>query len=158
VHILIESSKRLMCIIRQNGWRITRGTQPERRVLRLESHCYNESHLGPKLMTSLRLMTESLSLFVSNPCLTFLNSSCLSFTPNQVYPLVCIHHRAISCRFHKRLPFALLELVYHWFWASTLHGVGPLSSHVVMISPCLWVSIMFCHPREYHLRSRQWSI
>jgi hypothetical protein len=24
--------------------------------------------------------------------------------------------------------------MYHWFWASTLHGVGPLPSHVVMIS------------------------
>jgi hypothetical protein len=68
------------------------------------------------------------------PCLTFLSSACASFTPNQVYPMVHIYHRAISCRFHKGLPFSLSELVYHWFRASTLHGVGPLLSHVVMIS------------------------
>jgi hypothetical protein len=67
-----------MCIIRQNGWHITRGTQSERRVLHLESRCYNKSHPGPKLMTSLRLMIESLSLLVSNPCLTFLSSACIS--------------------------------------------------------------------------------
>jgi hypothetical protein len=76
----------------------------------------------------------SISLFVSHPCLTFLNSACTSFTPNQVYPLVRVYHRAISWRFHKCLPFALVELVYRWFWASTLHGVGPFLSHVVMIS------------------------
>jgi hypothetical protein len=29
---------------------------------------------------------------------------------------------------------ALLVLVYHWFQASTLHGLGPPSSHVVLIS------------------------
>jgi hypothetical protein len=37
-----------MCIIHQNGWLITQGTQPERRVLRLESHSYNKSHPSPK--------------------------------------------------------------------------------------------------------------
>jgi hypothetical protein len=30
--------------------------------------------------------------------------------------------------------FSLLVLVYHWFQANTLHGVGPLLSHVIMIS------------------------
>jgi hypothetical protein len=80
------------------------------------------------------LMNISISLFVSHPCLTFLNSACTSFTPNQVYPLVHVYHRAISWQFRKRLPFALVELVYRWFRASSLHGVGPLSSHVIMIS------------------------
>jgi hypothetical protein len=80
------------------------------------------------------LVNVSLSLFASKPWLTFLNSAFTSFTPNQVHSLVCIYHRAISWRFHKRLPFALVELVYRWFWASTLHGVSSLSSHVVMIS------------------------
>jgi hypothetical protein len=40
--------KRLMCNIRRNGWRITRGTQPERRMSRLESRSYNKSHHSPK--------------------------------------------------------------------------------------------------------------
>jgi hypothetical protein len=51
-----------------------------------------------------------------------------------VYPLIRIYYRVISWWFHKRLPFALSEFVYRWFWASTLHGVDPLSSHVIMIS------------------------
>jgi hypothetical protein len=91
--------------------------------------------LAIELTASLRLMVGSLSSFVSNPCLTFLCSSCILFTPNQVYPLVLIHYWAILWWFHKCLPIALVELVYHWFWASTLHGVIPLLSHVVMISP-----------------------
>jgi hypothetical protein len=101
------------------------------------------------------LVNVNLSLFVSNPCLMSLNSAFILFTPNQVYPLVRIYHRAISWRFHNRLPFSLLELVYCWFRASTLQDIGPLSSHVVMISLCLCVSIMFYHPREYHLWSRR---
>jgi hypothetical protein len=89
-------------------------------------------------------MNMSISLFVSHPCLTFLNSACISFTPNQVYPLVCIYHWVISWWFHKHLPFALVELVYHWFWASTLHGVSPLSSHVIIIS---LMPSCICHVR-----------
>jgi hypothetical protein len=45
-----------MCNICQNGWRITRGTQLEKRVLRLKSRCYNKSDLVSKLMTSLSPM------------------------------------------------------------------------------------------------------
>jgi hypothetical protein len=104
------------------------------------------------------LVNVCLSLYISNPCLTFLNTAFTSFTPNQVYTLVRIYHRAISWRFCNSLPFALLELVYHWSRASTLHGIDPLLSHVIMISPCLYVSIMFYHPREYHLRSSRWAI
>jgi hypothetical protein len=84
-----------MCIIHQNGWRITRGTQPERMVLHLESYCYNKLHPSPKLTASLRLLIESLSLFVLDPCLTFLSSACIPSTPNQVYSLVHVDHRAI---------------------------------------------------------------
>jgi hypothetical protein len=80
------------------------------------------------------MIIKSPSLIVSDPYLTFLGSACVSSTPNQMHSLACIYHRAISWQFHKCLPFALVELVYHWFRASTLHGVSPLSSHVVMIS------------------------
>jgi hypothetical protein len=38
-----------------NGWRVTRDTQPERKMVCLESGCYNPSHLSPKLIASLRL-------------------------------------------------------------------------------------------------------
>jgi hypothetical protein len=62
------------------------------------------------------------------------SSAPICSTPNQMHSLVCIYHRAVSWRFHKCLLFDLVELVYNWFLASTLHGVGPLLSHVVMIS------------------------
>jgi hypothetical protein len=48
--------------------------------------------------------------------------------------------------------FALLVLVYHWFRASTLHGVGPLLSHVIMVSrvpSCIdpiWLSMRMSSP------------
>jgi hypothetical protein len=69
--------------------------------------------LALKLTTSLRLMIGSLSLFVSNPCLTFLSITRISFTPNQVYPLVRIYHRVILWWFYKCLPFVVVERVYH---------------------------------------------
>jgi hypothetical protein len=133
----------LICNFPLNGWHITRGTQPKRKMLRLESRCYNESHPGRMLMASLRVMIEGLFYVASNPCWTFLSSACMSFTPNQVYPLVRIYHRAIWWRFHKRLSFALLELMYRWFWASTLHGVGSPSSHVILISHMTSGTILF---------------
>jgi hypothetical protein len=74
--------------------------------------------LALKLTTSLRFLKRNLSLFVSSPCLASLNSASISFTSNQVCSLVRIYHRALLV--HLR--------------ASTLHGVGPPSSHVVLIS------------------------
>jgi hypothetical protein len=44
---------------------------------------------------------------------------------------------------HKRLQYAALELVYRWFWASTLHGVSPLSSHVMLTSLMSSRTILF---------------
>jgi hypothetical protein len=67
-----------------NGWRISRGTQPERRMLCLESYCYNKSDSGPKSTASLRLDSRKSFLVCSDPCSTFLSSACISFTPNQV--------------------------------------------------------------------------
>jgi hypothetical protein len=83
-----ESAKRPMCNIHQNGWRITRGTQLERRVLPLESRSYNKSHPSPKTHCFSKIDERKQLLIVLNPCLTFLNSTCLSFTPAQVYSLV----------------------------------------------------------------------
>jgi hypothetical protein len=54
-HFLIGISKRPLCITRRNGWRITRGTQPKRRMLHLESCCYSKSHSGLKFTSSLKL-------------------------------------------------------------------------------------------------------
>jgi hypothetical protein len=56
------------------------------------------------LLLLLNLMNISLSLFVSNPHLTFLACACISFTPNWVYCLVYIYHWAISLWVCKWLP------------------------------------------------------
>jgi hypothetical protein len=137
-----ESAKRLLCNIHQNGWRITWGTQLERGVLPLESHSYNKSHPSHKAYCFSKIVDRTLFLIVLNPCLTFLNNTYLSFTPNQVCFLVHICHRAMLV--HLR--------------ASTLQGVGPPSSHVVLISHWLRVFISIYCPKEYRLWSRRWSI
>jgi hypothetical protein len=48
VHSFSEPVKRPMCNIHQNRWHVTRGMQPERRVLPLESCSYNKSHPSPE--------------------------------------------------------------------------------------------------------------
>jgi hypothetical protein len=117
-HFLSGISKRPLCIIHRNRWRITQGTQPERRVLCLESHCYNKSHPDPKLTASLRLMIECLSLFISNPCLTFLSSACILFTsqPSVLLGshLLCSHIIVISQGTHVT-SFSLWVLWCHRF-------------------------------------------
>jgi hypothetical protein len=63
----LEFVKRHMCNTHWNEWHITRGTQPERRVLCLESYCCNKLDSCPKLTTSIRIIIESLScLFQSH--------------------------------------------------------------------------------------------
>jgi hypothetical protein len=101
VYFLIEISKRPMCIIRRNGWHITRGTQSERRVLHLKSYYYNKSYPDPMLSTSQRYDDRKAFLVVLDPCLTFLSSACISFTFNQVYSLIPVYHRTISLWFRK---------------------------------------------------------
>jgi hypothetical protein len=39
--------------------------------------------------------------------------------------------------------FALLVHMYHWFWASILHGVSPVLSHVILISHVTSRTILF---------------
>jgi hypothetical protein len=51
-----------MCNLLPNGWRITQGTQPERKVLRLESRCYNKTYPGSEPTTPQDLMDVSLFL------------------------------------------------------------------------------------------------
>jgi hypothetical protein len=110
-----ESVKRPLCNISQNECRITRGTQPKRRVLRLKSRSYNKSHLSPKAYCFSNIIGKKPSLVVLSCCLTPLNSACISFTLNQVHSLVRIYHQAMLV--HLR--------------ASILRGDGPLLSHVV---------------------------
>jgi hypothetical protein len=88
-----------------NGWRITRGTQPERRVSCLSLIATTSRILALSLLLLSGLMNIRISLFTSNPCLTLLNSAYTSFTPNHVYPLVHISHWAISCRFRNHQPY-----------------------------------------------------
>jgi hypothetical protein len=85
-----------MCNIRRNGWHITRDTQPERRVLPLESRGYNKSHPSPKAYCFSKIDDQKHFLICIEFCMTFLNSTCLSFTPNKLHSLVRAYHRVIS--------------------------------------------------------------
>jgi hypothetical protein len=55
-----------LCNIHQNGWCITQDTQPERRVLPLESHSYNKSYPSPKAYCFLEVGTDGVLLEVRN--------------------------------------------------------------------------------------------
>jgi hypothetical protein len=84
---LIKFSKETPCSIHQNRWRITRGTQLEKRVLHLESHCYNKSHPSPKLTTSLSF-DECKHLLVCCKSLPDLPKCCLNivhFQPSALF-------------------------------------------------------------------------
>jgi hypothetical protein len=103
---------------------------------KISSSSDNKSHHSPKAYCFSKTDERKPFLIVLNPFLTFLNSTCLSFTPNK-----CTHWFASIIepyRVVSQVPsynyFALLVLVYHWFWAITIHGVGSLLSHVIMIS------------------------
>jgi hypothetical protein len=99
----------------------------KRRVLHLESRCYNKSHPSPKVYRFSKIDDRKPPLLVSKRCLTFLSSICTSLTSNQVCFLVHIYRRAM-----------LVHLQ-----ANTLHGVSPPMSHVISISPLTSRTILF---------------
>jgi hypothetical protein len=95
------------------------------------------------LTTSLRLMIESLSSFVSNPYLSFLSSTYISSQPTQCTPWfasIIEPHCGGPANIYS---FALLVLKGRWFWASTLNGVSPPLSHVMLISHVTYRTILF---------------
>jgi hypothetical protein len=103
-------------------------------MLHLESRSYNKSFSSPKAYCLLRIVDKKPSLVVSSHCLTPLNmlayhslwTKCTSWFASIIEP-----YHGDSATFDN---FTLWVLVYHLFRVSTLHDVGPLSSHVVMIS------------------------
>jgi hypothetical protein len=106
-----KSAKRPMRNIYRNRWRITQGTQLERRVFPLESRSYNKSHPSPKAYCSSKIDGWKPFIMFSNhlnPCLTFLSSVCISLTPAQVYSLVHIYLWATSLWIRKCLPITIL--------------------------------------------------
>jgi hypothetical protein len=131
-----EVAKRSLCNIHQNGWCITRGTQQKRRFLHLESRGYNKSSRGPKLSASSRLIIENLPCLFQSP--TWLSSVMLHIIHS--WPSVFLDSRLSLSHIILVLQapsynlFVLLVLVYHRFRAGTLHDIGPLLSHVVLIS------------------------
>jgi hypothetical protein len=121
----------------------------------------NKSYPSPKLTPSRRLMIESLSSFVLNPCLTFLNSACTLFISNQVYSLVRVYHRVILLWFCMYFPILFC-------YNSTLVSTNPTQYPTW----CPFTSEPWCsdltrdfvyqscssHPSDYHLPSCQWSL
>jgi hypothetical protein len=126
--------KRTLCIIHRNGWRITQGTQPESRMLHLESRSYNKSHSNPKTYCFSKIVDKKPFLVCFKSLLDFLSSTCMLSTPAKCIPWFASNIKPYRAGSTNVYPIALLELEYNWFWASTLHGVGQLLSHVIMIS------------------------
>jgi hypothetical protein len=102
------------------------------------------SHILSLTLTAfLRLVVRSLSLFVSNPCLTFLSSSCTSSTLNSVYSLVCVYHRAIPWWIRNLLPFLLCWCTCISFFEWVLYMVSVHSQAVWSWSqPCARISLL----------------
>jgi hypothetical protein len=92
-----ESMKRPICNIHRNRCCITQDTQPRRRVLPLESCSYNKSHPSPKAYCFSKIEELKPFLIVWDPCLTFLCTACVLFTPNQVYSLVLSIIKSYRC-------------------------------------------------------------
>jgi hypothetical protein len=127
-----------MCNIHRNGWRITRGMQPEWSLLCLESCGYNKSHPSPKLIASLRLRIRSISSFVQillgfpKYCLHIVHfqpSALLGSHPSSSHIIVALW--VPSCI----LPDALMALVNHQVWPNTQDRVALFLRHVNTVSP-----------------------
>jgi hypothetical protein len=69
--------------------------------------------LALKLTASLTLLIRSPSLFVSNPCLTSLDSACISFTLAQVYSLVAPIIESYRCDFTSAFSWSLCPIGAH---------------------------------------------
>jgi hypothetical protein len=102
------------------------------------------SHILSLTLTAfLRLVVRSLSLFVSNPCLTFLSSSCKSSTLNLVYSLVRVYHRAISWWIRNLLPFLLCWCACIAYFEWVLYMASVHSQAVWSWSqPCARISLL----------------
>jgi hypothetical protein len=123
-----------MCNIHRNKWHITWVTQPERRLLRLQSCCYNKSCPDPMLSASPRCDDQKpfLNCFRSlldspKQCLHIIHaqpSVLLGSRLSSTY-IVVVSQRSIICS--SRAHVSLILSKYPTWCRST-------SSHVIMIS------------------------
>jgi hypothetical protein len=130
----LELVKGPLCNIHRNGWRIIWDMQPERRVLPLESRSYNKSYPNPKAYCFSEIDDPKPFLVVWIPTwppliMLAYHSPWTKCTP--WFASIIEPYHGDSTTFYN---FTLLVFVYRLFRVSTLHGVGPLSSLVVMIS------------------------
>jgi hypothetical protein len=120
-----------------NGWRITRGTQPKRRVLCLESYCYNMSDPDPKPIASPNLdelkplLVHFESLLYDLLFLAYLPLS-IMYTPRSFLVIDPCHSGFTSAFMIP--PSALIALVNHQGHSNT-KIVLSIMCHVSMISP-----------------------
>jgi hypothetical protein len=145
---------------RQNEWRITQGTQPERRVLPLESRSNNKSNSSSKSIASLRLAEQEHFLVCFASLLDF-PKLCMHIVHSPLGVLLgsrlSSSHVAVVSWVLSYIHFALIVPLYQQILPNIHHGVRKPSSHVIMISSCLHVSILFGYPRECHHRSH-WGL
>jgi hypothetical protein len=111
-------------------------------LLCLESCSYNKSHPSPKAYCFSKIVDKKPFLVCFKSLLDSLSSTGMSSTPTMYTPWFASNIKPYHAGSTNIYPIALLELVCRSFQASTLHGVGPLPSHVVMIS---LVPSCMCH-------------
>jgi hypothetical protein len=99
-----------MCNIHQNGWCITRGMQPERRVLCLESRSHNKSYPSPKAYCFSKIVGQRLFLVVSKTCLTFLGSVAYRSLSPKCTPWFTPIIESYSCDFTSAFAWSLCHV------------------------------------------------
>jgi hypothetical protein len=95
--------------------------------------------LALKLTASLTLLIRSISLFISNPYLTSLDSACISFTLAPSVLLGRAYYRVISLWFHKCLLMIIMP-----YWRSCIADVEQVP---YMVSGHLWAKLPWSHLR-----------
>jgi hypothetical protein len=95
-------------------------------VLPLESRSYNKLHPSTKAYCFSKIDERKLFLVISNPCLTFLSSACISFTPSRSVLLgshLPLSHIFVSSQVPSYNHSALIVLLHWLSLSSTLLGV-----------------------------------
>jgi hypothetical protein len=111
-------------------------------MLHLESCSCNKSYPSPTACCFPKIVDKKPFLVCFKFLLHYLSSTYMLSTPTKHTSWFTSNIKSYHAGSTNIYPIALLGLAYHWFRVSTLHGVGPLLSHVVMIS---LVPSCICH-------------
>jgi hypothetical protein len=118
------------------------------------------SHIIALGLTPVRGFPHIALLGILSPYFTTWYCSCITHSQPSTLSDACLQsiHVVVVLPVPSYNRCALIVLLYHQFWSSTLHDTGSVPSHIIMISYATSCTILFYYPREGHLRSHQWSL